>query len=136
MKYWKEIMKLCYIAAKKNEVPVGAIIVHNNKIIAKGYNQREKAHNILGHAEIIAIKKASKRLKTWKLSDCDLYVSLKPCKMCEEIIKQSRLQNVYFLAEKPNFKKEYSETTFNLTPDLPYQKEYLDLLSDFFKKLR
>lgn len=82
-------------AYKRGEVPVGAVIVKNDKIIAKAFNIKEKSNCAINHAEIIAIKKASKRLKNWRLEDCDLYVTLEPCPMCASAIKQSRIKNVY-----------------------------------------
>ena len=134
--YWQECINLAKKAASKEEVPVGAIIVKNAKIIAKSYNKREKNHDILGHAEILAIKKASKRLKTWKLDNCELYVTLKPCSMCEEIIKQSRLQKVHFLVEKPTNKHEYAKTAFIKEENEDLSTIYMQILSDFFKKMR
>lgn len=136
MNYLNLCLELALKASKINEVPVGAIIVYNNKIIAKSYNKREKKHDILGHAEILAIKKASKRLKTWKLDNCELYVSLKPCKMCEEIIKQARIRKVYYLIDKPSNKKEFYNTILQKLEDKKLEKNYQELLSNFFKKLR
>lgn len=136
MELWYECIKLAQKAAKKNEVPIGAIIVIKGKIIAKGYNKREKKHDILGHAEIMAIKKAAKRLKTWKLEECELYVTLKPCTMCEAVIKQSRIKKVYYLVEKPEEKKEFSKTTFEKQDNKGLEDEYKEILSAFFKKKR
>lgn len=134
-KYIDELLKLCDKAYLKNEVPVGAFIVFNNKIISKGYNKRSKNNDIMGHAEIIAIKKAAKRLHDWRLSECDLYVSLEPCNMCKEIIKQSRIKNVYYLLDKLDYKKEYEKTSFNKieTEDSFQQGIYKEKLSTFFK---
>ena len=108
-KYLKILIKLAKRAAEKDEVPVSAIIVKSDKIISKAFNKREKNHNVLDHAEIIAIKQASKKLKDWRLFDCDLYVTLKPCSICENIIKQSRIKHVYYLIDKPETKKEYNK---------------------------
>lgn len=83
-------------AEKRREVPVGAVIVKDNKIIAKAYNRREIDKSSLSHAEILAIKKACKRLKAWRLMGCSLYVTLEPCPMCAGAIIQSRIENVYF----------------------------------------
>ena len=82
-------------AYKRGEVPIGAVIVKNGKIIAKACNSKEKKHCSIEHAEILAIKKASKKLKNWRLDDCDIYVTLEPCPMCASAIKQSRIKNVY-----------------------------------------
>ena len=82
-------------AYKNNEVPIGAVIVKDNEVIGYGYNQKEKKNSVLEHAEIIAIKMASKKLNNWRLDDCDIYVTLDPCPMCASAIKQSRIRNIY-----------------------------------------
>lgn len=130
----KEAMK----AYKKDEIPVGAIIVYQNKVIAKAYNKREKTNNVLAHAEILAIQKAAKRLQSWKLNDCDLYVTLKPCSMCEKVITESRISHVYYLADKLNYKKEYCKTSFELCTDFEksLQTEYLAKFKEFFDNKR
>ncbi len=135
-KYLKTLMKLAKRASAKNEVPVSAIIVKNDKIISKAFNKREQSHNVLAHAEVIAIKKASKKLKTWRLFDCDLYVTLKPCSICENIIKQSRIRNVYYLIDKPDIKKEYKKTKFNKMNICTYEQMYGLILKNFFQKKR
>lgn len=95
-KYMKEALKEAQKAYDKDEVPVGAIIVKNNEIIARGHNLREKNQMSIDHAEIVAIRKASKKLKSWRLDDCDMYVTLEPCLMCAGAILQSRIKNVYY----------------------------------------
>ena len=115
------------------DVPIGAIIVLNNEIIAVGYNTREKDHSVLGHAEINAIEQATRKLKRWNLSDCELYVSLEPCSMCKEIIKQTRLKKVYYLLSKPDSKKEYDKTQF-IKLESNSEQTYASVLSEFFKK--
>ena len=82
-------------AFKSGEVPVGAVIVKKGKILAKTHNIKEKTRCSTNHAEILAIKKASKKLKNWRLDDCDIYVTLEPCPMCASAIKQARIKNVY-----------------------------------------
>ena len=82
-------------AYKNKEVPIGAVIVKDNKVIGYGYNQKEKKNSVLEHAEIIAIRMASKKLNNWRLDDCDIYVTLDPCPMCASAIKQSRIKNIY-----------------------------------------
>ncbi len=131
--YMLEAFKEAKKAFKNAEIPVGCVIVKNNKIITKSHNSREKKHNVLGHAEVIAITKTTKKLKTWKLDNCDMYVTLKPCTMCENIIKQARIRNVYYLLDKLSFKKEYSKTNFLLIDDT---YEYKELLSSFFVNKR
>lgn len=83
-------------ALAKGEIPVGAVIVKDNIVIAKAHNTREKTQNSLAHAEIIAINQACDYLNNWRLEDCDLYVTLEPCPMCCGAILQSRIKNVYF----------------------------------------
>lgn len=82
-------------AQEKDEVPVGAIIVKDNKIIAKAHNLKESTMDPTGHAEILAIKKASKILNRWRLNDCEMYVTLEPCPMCAGAIVQSRIKKLY-----------------------------------------
>lgn len=135
-KIYKICIKLAEKAAKIGEVPIGAVIVHNDKIIAKNYNLREKKHDITAHAEILAIKCASKLLKRWNLCDCDLYVTLKPCSMCESVIKQARIKHVYYLNEKLSYKKEYNKTLFYNKKNEELEKCYSELLSSFFRNKR
>ena len=121
---------------ENNDVPVGAVIVKDGQVLAFGYNTREKAQNVLGHAEINAILEAQKVLKNWNLSGCDLYVTLVPCSMCLEIIKQSRIDNIYYLLDKPTFKREFYKTKLQKINDTNYENKYAEILSNFFKKLR
>lgn len=90
-------------AYKRGDVPVGAVIVKNNKIIAKGYNKKDKKNIATKHAELIAIEKACKKLKTWYLKDCILYTTLEPCLMCTGAIIQSRITTIYYSIENNNF---------------------------------
>lgn len=129
-KYFKIAYKEAIKAYKKGEIPVGAIIVKNDKIIAKSHNNRQKSYNILGHAEINTIIKAEKRLKDWRLDGCTMYVTLEPCEMCQTIIKESRLDNVFFLLAKTKEKNNDLKECYEIT------EKYGNLLQDFFKKLR
>lgn len=133
---WTTVLNLAKKAASNGDVPVGAVITYKNKIIAKGYNTREKNQSILGHAEIMAIKKASKVLSTWKLNDCVMYVNLKPCNMCDSVIKQSRISKVYYLVDKPLQKKEFYSTKIEFWKDEKLNLECKKMLSEFFQKLR
>ena len=92
--YMKEAIKQAKKAYKIEEVPIGCVIVHNGTVIARGYNRRNIDKNTLSHAELIAIKKASKVLGDWRLEDCTMYVTLEPCQMCSGAIVQSRLKRV------------------------------------------
>lgn len=132
----KSLMKLSTKAFKKGEIPVAAIVIKDNKILSKKYNLKEKRKDITAHAEILAIQKAARKLKSWNLADCDLYVTLKPCKMCEEVIKQSRIRNVYYILDKLDYKHDYNKTNFNLLNVEEELNSYQQLLSSFFKKRR
>ena len=132
-------------AFKKNEVPVGAIIVRNGKIIAKAYNMREKKQNALYHAEILAIDKACKKLKSFRLDDCEMYVTLEPCPMCSGAIVNARLKKVYFGCADNNYGCAGSK--YNFLQDKTFEhivdvesgllsEECSELLKTFFVKLR
>lgn len=121
---------------ENNDVPVGAVIVKDGQVLAFGYNTREHDQNVLGHAEINAILETQKVLKNWNLSGCDLYVTLVPCSMCLEIIKQSRIDNIYYLLDKPTSKREFYKTKLQKINDTNYENKYAEILSNFFKKLR
>ena len=101
----EKYMRLALKEAKKaeliDEVPIGCVIVKEDKIISRGYNKRENNHDVTGHAEIEAIRKASRKLGDWQLIDCDLYVTIEPCIMCTGAIIQSRFRNVYYGSEDP-----------------------------------
>ena len=101
IKYMKEALKEAKKAELIDEVPIGCVIVKDDKIIARGHNQRETNQSPIGHAEIIAINKASKKLKSWRLEGCDIYVTLEPCIMCSGAIIQSRISKVYYGAFDP-----------------------------------
>ena len=90
---WSFVIETAKNSLESGDIPVGALIVRNNEIIGIGYNTREKKQSIIGHAEINAILNASGKISNWNLSDCEMYVTLKPCNMCQEVIKQSRLKN-------------------------------------------
>ena len=92
--YMKQAIKLAKKAWKIEEVPIGCVIVHEGKVIGRGYNRRTTDKNPLAHAELIAIKKASKKMGDWRLEDCTLYVTLEPCQMCSGAIVQARVKKV------------------------------------------
>jgi len=131
--YMKIAFKEALKAYKKNEVPVGAVVVYNSKIIARAHNTRQKNRSVIDHAEIKVILQAEKKLGDWRLSDCDLYVTLKPCSMCESIIRESRIKNVFYGVEKFKYKKEYNSLNITQTNVCD---DYIDLLSNFFKNKR
>ncbi|MBE6154843.1 MAG: nucleoside deaminase [Firmicutes bacterium] len=135
-KCYKLLIKLARKAIRKGEIPVSALIVYNNKILASAYNKRKRSHLAISHAEVLVINKASRKLKDWRLAECDLYVTLKPCSMCESIIKQARIRNVYYLVDKPNEKREYYKTNFTKANTGTQEEEYSQELKDFFQKKR
>lgn len=128
----QELLKLTNRAIKKNEVPIAALIVKDNKIIAKSYNKVNKTNNILDHAEIIVINKVSKKLNNWRLNDCNLYVTLEPCSMCKEIIKKFRINNVYYFIKQNDNKTESDINYEYISTDDYFSKQ----LSNFFKDKR
>lgn len=137
-------LKMAKESYDDGEVPVGAVIVKNGEIIAKGRNRREKEKNALLHAEIDAINNACKALNGWRLWECEIYVTLEPCPMCAGAIINAHIPNVYFGAY--DFKNGSCKTVVNLF-ELPYgfkpqctggilEKECSEILKSFFKKLR
>lgn len=97
----KQAIKIA--SQSSEEIPVGVIIVKDKKIIASASNRREKEKDITSHAEICALKEASKSLKTWKLDECEMYVTLEPCPMCAWAILQSRIKTIYFGSYNPKY---------------------------------
>ncbi|MGD9887555.1 MAG: tRNA adenosine(34) deaminase TadA [Bacilli bacterium] len=132
-------------AYARQEVPVGCVLVKDGKIIASAFNQRETKKSSLAHAEMLAIAKASKKLKTWVLEDVTMYVTLEPCLMCTGAIFQARIKKVVYGAKEPKFGVLGSlldlskETRFNHKIEVSqglYQEEISNLMKSFFKQLR
>ena len=135
MNYMDEAIKEAKIAYNKKEVPIGAVVVLNNKIIGRGHNNRITKNDVMAHAEIEAIHEASSVLNDWRLDSCDLYVTLEPCNMCMEIIKASRIKNIYYLLPKLEYKKEYNKTNIHLfDTNIENVNEYKLIMSDFFQQ--
>lgn len=143
-KYMREALKEALKAYNKEEVPVGAVIVKDSIIISRGYNSKEEKNNTIKHAEIIAIEKASKKLKNWRLEDCEMYVTLEPCPMCAGAIINSRIKKVYIgtLDEKTGACKSVLnlfEYPFNHKVEVEYgilKEDSEKILKKFFKELR
>ena len=144
-KFMLEAIKEAKKAELLDEVPIGCVIVKDNKIISRGHNIRESKNNPVGHAEIIAITKASKKLNSWRLNDCELYVTIEPCIMCSGAIIQSRIKAVYYGA------KDYKGGAFGSSIDVlkaeninhhpeivggVLEKECSELISRYFKNKR
>lgn len=100
-RFMREAIKEAKKAELIDEVPIGCVIVKDNKVISKGHNIRESKQNPTGHAEIVAINKAAKKLNSWRLENCDIYITLEPCIMCSGAIIQSRIKHIYFGAFDP-----------------------------------
>ncbi len=133
--YMKMAIKQANKALKHNEVPVGAIIVKNNKIIAKAYNKKEKSNDSTKHAEIIAISKACKKVKNWRLDDCILYVTMEPCMMCSGAIEQSRIKKIVYGVKNENY--GYTDNLKNIEIiSQVCEKKCRNLVQTFFKKRR
>ena len=137
-KYINELINLSKKALKKSEVPIAALIIdENGKIISKAYNTRNIKQQTINHAEILAITKANKKLKSWRLNKCTLYVTIEPCEMCKAIIKESRISQVYYLLEKPVTKQQYNKVKFTkIQHQNEYLKKYQKIADNFWKKLR
>ena len=136
-KYLIELLKLAYKAAKKNEIPISALIVNKNKVIAKAYNTRNKKNITTDHAEILAIQRANKKLKSWRLNNCSLYVTIEPCDMCKNVIRESRIDEVYYLLPRLEYKKIYNKTKFYQINNNPKINEIYTIIKDnFWKNIR
>lgn len=144
-KFMKEALKEAKKAYGKEEVPVGAVIVKNGKIIAKAHNLKETKKDTTCHAEILAIQKASKKLNAWRLEDCEMYVTLEPCSMCAGALIQSRIKKVYI--GTMDYKTGACGSVYNLLKDYTFnhkveceigilKDECEKILQDFFKDLR
>ncbi len=143
-KFMRRALELARLAASLGEVPVGAVIVKDGKIIAEGYNRREADKNATAHAELIAIDKACRALGGWRLFDCELYVTLEPCPMCAGAIVNSRIKRVVCAAKDPRAGAFGSLLNLNFYPLNHKPKiefglfggESAELLRSFFGRLR
>lgn len=144
-KFMKEAIRQAKKAEAIDETPVGAVIVRNGKIIARGYNKRETKNNALYHAEILAIDKACRKLGSWRLTECELYVTLEPCPMCSGAIINSRIEKVFFGAYDKkagccgSAADLFKKGVFNHLPEITggiLEEECAELLTHFFRQLR
>ena len=144
-RYMLEALKEAELAAQEDEVPIGCVVVKDDKIISRAHNQRDKSHNPLGHAETLAIKKASEVLNDWQLVDCELYVTIEPCIMCAGAIIQSRIKKVVYGA--PDLKggafggsiDVMTANNINHHPEIisgVLEKECSEIIKDYFKSKR
>ena len=143
--FMNEALKEAKKAYKKLEVPVGVVIVKEGEIVARAYNQKEEKKSCIKHAEIIAIEKACKKLKNWRLQDCEMYVTLEPCPMCAGAIVSSRLKKLYIGAaqdktgacgSRMNVIQEYQNESKTEMEIGLLETESLKILQDFFKEIR
>lgn len=143
--YMKEALAEAKKAADHGDIPVGAVIVRNGQIIARGHNQREEKQSVLLHAEIVAIAEACRLLSSWRLRDCDLYVTLEPCPMCAGAIIQAQMRTVIFGADDSKWGAGGSLFQLLESPLLNYQAEVISgigaaeskqLLQQFFAARR
>jgi tRNA(adenine34) deaminase len=143
-KFMNEAFKEAKKAELENEVPVGAVVVFQDKIIARAYNKREQMQSFHAHAEFLAMMKAAKKIGSWRLEDCDVYVTMEPCQMCAGAMIQSRIRNLFYGAKDP--KAGAVGSVLNLM-EIPFNhqinvisgimaEESQELLKSFFKKLR
>ena len=152
MLFSEDIYRFMYAALQEaerayddDEVPVGAVVVHKNKIVGRGHNQIEKLNDATAHAEMIALTSASNHIKNWRLSECSIYVTLEPCIMCTGALLSSRIENLYFGASDSKFGAcgsvhnlaENSKTNHTIKVFSGIlAKESEDLLKSFFAKKR
>jgi len=140
LKYMQIAIKEAKKAAKRGDVPVGAVIVYKNKIIAKAHNKKQLRKNSLKHAELLVINKACKKLKTWHLDECTIYVTLEPCMMCTGAIIESRIKKIYYATKSDKYGSlnkitEKNKTKMQINEGI-YKKESIDILKKFFKEKR
>ena len=138
-KYLKALLKLAQKAEKNDEAPIAAIIVSGDRIISQAYNRRNGDNSTISHAEISAISKANKKLKDWRLNNCMMFVTIKPCEMCEKVIKEARIAQVYYLLERSDNKKQYDKTEFikdSEFENLELVEKYKSKLVNFWKNKR
>ena len=137
--YMNVALKEAKKALKKEEIPVGAVIVKDGKIIAKAYNKRNKSNKVKDHAEIIAISKANKKLKNWRLIGCEIYITLEPCPMCASAIEQARVKRIITGAVNKNIQsKDITDQILKekkITRNIK-EEECTSVLNEFFKKKR
>jgi len=143
--FMKEALKEARKAYKKDETPIGAVIVKDGTIIARGHNKKELKQDATLHAEMAAIKKASKKLGSWRLNDCDMYVTLEPCTMCAGAIIHARIRRLYIGAADPkagaagSVINVFAIDNFNHKVEVIHgilEEECSNILKDFFKELR
>src|SRR5690554_3204828 len=135
-KFMRVAMEQAAIACKCGEIPVGAVIVCDGEVISCGYNKKENTNDVTNHAEIIAIRKACKIKKNWRLNGCSLYVTLEPCQMCMGAVIEARIEKVIFGAKNENNDYKISKNKIPIIIGGVYEKENVELLKKFFQGKR
>ena len=135
--YVNKIIELAKIAYTNDDIPVGAIIVKDNKIIGEGFNTRNSFKSVIGHAEISAIEMACKYVSDWRLDDCEMYITLYPCLMCTGAIIESRIRKIYYLCDRTNVRFKYDNfIEIEKIENELKKSEYMLLLQSFFENKR
>lgn len=135
--YYLEIaFKEAEKAYRNDEIPVGAIIVENDKIISKGHNQRDRLNIVTKHAEIIAIEKANKKIGNWRLINCILYCTLEPCEMCKEVIKNAKISKVVYAASSTEERVKLKKVEYIQTTNEKMKKQCSNILKNAFRNIR
>lgn len=144
-KFMNAALQEAQMAMIADEVPIGAVIVHQGKIIAKAHNLKEGNQDVLAHAELLAIRQAESKLKNWRLLDCTIYVTLEPCPMCASAIQQARINRIVYGTSNADTQNEkiisqiFSSSAINPTVQITknvMEEECRELLNTFFRKKR
>lgn len=134
--YMKKAYKEAEKAYKENEIPIGSVIVYEGKIISKAHNKRDSSNIVTRHAEIIAIEKANKKLKNWRLNDCILYTTLEPCNMCKEVILSSKVSRIVYAASATNSNFDNKKSIFFKIENNEIIEECTHIIQNAFRKIR
>ena len=139
-KIYDILIKEAAVASLEGEIPISAVIVKDNDILAISHNMKEKNKTSVAHAEIIALKQASEKLNNWRLDGCEIYISLEPCTMCASAIHKSRVDKIFYFVKRPDSTFDHVEKNSNKKTNIEYldygNGELQKILQDFFKNRR